>query len=245
MSAAALPPLREIRPKVLFQLIEAMDPDVNPSFSVNIPSSAIGGATLLENAVLVSLAKLTGARAFFEFGTYLGATTLLLATNSPPDAHVTTVDLPPADIDMAQPAADEAELVLRDDTANDNFLRREFAHKGGLCIERASAAIQAKVTRLLQDTRTIDPAAQGLAGRFDFIFIDGGHDFDTIASDTAIALQLARPDAVIAWHDYRSTIHPDVTRFLDGYAAPARVVYVQNTMIAFMLTGRFANLLPD
>ncbi|WP_338763645.1 class I SAM-dependent methyltransferase [Massilia sp. METH4] len=243
MPTASRSTVRDIRPKVLFQLIEAMHPESNPTFSVNIPSSAIGGATLLESAVLVSLARLTGAQSFFEFGTYMGATTLLLATNSPDSAHVTTVDLPPEAIDTA--AADDAALVLQDDTANDNFLRREFAAKGGACIDRAPAAIQAKVTRLLQDTRTIDPVAQGLAGRFDFIFIDGGHDYDTIASDTAVALQLARPDAVIAWHDYRSAIHQDVTRFLDGYDAPAQLVHVQNTMIAFMLTGRFANLLPD
>lgn len=237
-------PVREIRPKVLFQLIEALQPDVNPDFSVNIPSSAIGGATLLESAVLVSLAKLTGARSFFEFGTYLGATTVLFATNSADTARVTTVDLPPETIEMT-PAADDATRVLHDDTANDNYLRREFAAKGGRCIERAPAHVQAKITRLLQDSRTIDPAGQGLAGRFDFIFIDGGHDFDTIASDTAIARQLARADAVIAWHDYRSGIHQDVTRFLDGYKAPAQLVHVQHTMLAFMLTGRFADLLPN
>ena len=241
----ATPGVREIRPKVLFQQIEANHPDSNVMFSVSIPSSAIGGMTLLESSILVSLAKLTGADAFFEFGTYMGATSVLLATNSPAQAHVTTVDLPPQHIDTTAAGADEAALILENDVENDNYLRRMFALKGAFCIDRADAATQAKISRMFHDSRTLDPGTQDLAGRFDFIFIDGGHDYDTVQIDTANALLMARPDAVILWHDYRSKIHGDVTRFVDDFSAGHAVVHVQNTMLAFTLRGKFKNLLKD
>lgn len=237
------PRVRAIRPKVLFQKVEAANPHSNVMFSVSIPSSAIGGMTLLESSILVSLAKLTGARNFFEFGTYMGATSLLLASNAPEDARITTLDLPPDDIDAPAAEGDIATLILHNDTENDNYLRRQFAEKGAFYIDRAAPSLQARISRLHLDSRQLDPQGQQLAGKFDFIFIDGGHDYDTVAIDTANALAMAKPDAVILWHDYRSSIHGDVTRFVDDFSAGTQVIHVENTMLAFMLKGSFNNLL--
>lgn len=241
-TASGAPQVRAIRPKVIFQKIEAAHPDSNVMFSVSIPSSAIGGMTLLESSILVSLAKLTGARSYFEFGTYMGATSVLLASNAPADAHVTTLDLPREEI-AAAPGGDDVSLILHNDTENDNYLRRQFAEKGAFCIDRADASVQAKISRLYLDSRKLAPENQELAGKFDFIFIDGGHDYETVAIDTANALAMAKPDSVILWHDYRSGIHGDVTRFVDDFSATTPVVHVENTMLAFILNGRFQHLL--
>lgn len=237
------PQVRAIRPKVLFQKIEAAHPHDNVMFSVSIPSSAIGGMTLLESSILVSLAKLTGAHSYFEFGTYMGATSVLLASNAPAQAHITTLDLPADEIDATAPDGDTAALILQNDTENDNYLRRQFAQKGAFYIDRADAAVQSRISRMHLNSRKLDPHAQQLAGKFDFIFIDGAHDYETVAIDTANALAMARPDAVILWHDYRSKIHGDVTRFVDDFSATMPVIHVENTMLAFMLAGRFAALL--
>jgi predicted O-methyltransferase YrrM len=237
--------IREIRPKALFEQVETNNPGRNVMFSVSIPSSAIGGMTLLESSILVSLATLTGAASFFEFGTYMGATSVLLASNSESHARVTTVDLPPASVSQDKPQGDEAKLILENDTENDNYLRRVFAEKGAFYIDRADAAVQAKIERIFHDSRTLNPVRENLAGRFDFIFIDGGHDYDTVAIDTANALLMAKPDAVILWHDYRSKIHGDVTRFVDDFSQDHRVVHVQNTMLAFMLKGRYQQWMPE
>lgn len=239
------PQVRAIRPKILFQKIEAANPDTNVMFSVSIPSSAIGGMTLLESSILVSLAKLTGARTFFEFGTYMGATSVLLASNAATDAHITTLDLPAADIDPTLPDGDSSALILQNDTENDNYLRRQFAQKGAFQIDRADAATQSKISRLHLDSRKLAPQEQGLAGKFDFIFIDGGHDYETVAIDTANALTMAKPDSVILWHDYRSKIHGDVTRFVDDFSRTSPVLHVENTMLAFVLNGSFKNLLEE
>ena len=240
MKSQPAPGIHRIRPKVLFQQIETRYPDENVGFKVNIPSSAIGGMTLLESSILVSLCKLYRPQALFEFGTYLGATSLLLAENTPQEARVVTLDIPAND-----PAAQVTGAldVLGSDTDNDTFLRKTFLDKGAVCIERAEPAIRARITRLFQDSRTLDPQAQGLAGRFDFIFIDGGHDLETVAIDTRNALAMARPNAVIAWHDFDSKIHGDVTTFLQGYSAQHAVYHVEHSMIAFQLLGAHAGTL--
>ncbi len=234
--------IHEIRPKVLFKKIEASFPDSNVMFNVSIPTSAIGGMTLLESSILVTLAKLMSPTEFFEFGTYLGATSVLLAINSSEHAKVTTVDLAPDNI-APKTQDDNESLILQDDVENDNYLRRMFAEKGSFYIDRADDMTKRKIHRMYHDSRMLNPLKQGLAGRFDFIFIDGGHDYETVSIDTANALKMAKEDSVIIWHDYRSKIHGDVTRFVDAFSHEHPIIHVQNTMLAFTLRGKFRSLL--
>lgn len=227
-----------IRPKVLFKKIEERFPERNVGFKVNIPSSDIGGMTLLESAVLVSLVTLFDSRRLFEFGTFRGATTLLLAENSAEDARITTLDIPKENA----PGLDgDASKVLSSGDDNDAFLRQRFLAEDAPCIHRAPLDVRAKIAQRYQDSTTLDLIAQDMADTFDFLFIDGGHDLETIRIDTRNARAMAKPDAVIAWHDYGSKIHGDVTTFLDEYSQSQRVYHVENTMVAFQLFGRFAD----
>ncbi|MFN4327680.1 MAG: class I SAM-dependent methyltransferase [Limnobacter sp.] len=231
--------IHAIRPKVLFKAIEERFPGQNIGFTVNIPSPDIGGMTLLESSVLVSLARLTGALRFFEFGTFMGATTLLLAQNSPAEAQVVTVDIG----HVEATAADNAEGVLRDGNVNDAYLRQTFGAQGARCLTRADADTRAKVTQMFQDSTTLDVQQQGLAKRFDFIFIDGGHQYDIVRSDTEKAYDMASENAVIVWHDYASNIHADVTHFLQRHSQNHHLVHVENTMLVFELLGKHRRLI--
>jgi predicted O-methyltransferase YrrM len=234
--------IHEIRPKVLFQKIETLFPDNNIMFNVSIPTSTIGGMTLLESSILVSLTKLLSPSDFFEFGTYLGATSVLLAINSSEHAKVTTMDLPPENIAPKTKGIDDSR-ILHDDLENDNYLRRMFAEKGAFYINRTDDITKRKIHRIQHDSRTLNPLDLGLSENFDFIFIDGGHDYDTVKIDTANAFHMSKEDAVIIWHDYRSKIHGDVTKFVDEFSHENSVIHVQNTMLAFTLKGKFRDLL--
>lgn len=244
MNAPHLPrtsAIQAIRPKVLFKAIETRFPHENVGFKVNIPSSDIGGMTLLESSVLVSLAKLSQAKSLFEFGTFMGATTLLLADNTPPDSCVITLDISPEE--LAALEGKHTGDVLQDGDANDEFLRGQFAEQGARCIARAGADVQRKVRQILQNSVTLDVSALGFDQKFDFIFIDGGHHHDIVKRDTDNAYRMAKPNAVITWHDYASKIHSDVTTFLDEHAKGRRIFHVENTMIAFELLGDFTKLI--
>jgi len=229
-----------IRPKVLFKQVEAQFPHQNVGFKVNVPSPDIGGMTLLESSILVSLVKLLDAKALFEFGTFMGATTLLLAENTPPDAQVVTLDLPPED---AAQGTYNAGGVLSNGHANDAFLTHTFASQGARCIHRADASVQGKVTQVLENSMDLDVRARGYQGQFDFVFIDGGHAYPIVKRDTENAYRMLKPDGVVVWHDYASNIHDEVTTFLDEHVEGRTIYHVANTMIAFELHGRFKDLL--
>ncbi|HEU5046865.1 MAG TPA: class I SAM-dependent methyltransferase [Rickettsiales bacterium] len=233
--------VRTIRPKVVFGEIEARNQNTNVSFKVNIPPTGIGGLTLLESSILVSLYKLCKPREIFEFGTYLGASTLLLAENSESDVKVTTLDIDTAALPENQSSGQD---ILHNADDNDAFLRRSFAQSGAIYLDRAAPETQRKVTRLYQDSRTLDVTKQELADRFGYIFIDGGHDYETVKIDTQNALKMAKEDSVILWHDYRSAIHGDVTRFIDGeHSLRYPLYHVEHTMLVFQLNGAYRNLL--
>lgn len=233
--------LQTIRPKVLFSLIERHFPGRNVDFKVNIPSPDIGGMTLLESSILVSLIKLTNATALFEFGTFMGATTLLLAENTAPHAQVVTIDLPPT-TSTAQSDNQRAD-VLKDGHANDAFLSDTFNAQGARCIKRANASVQGKISQILENSLDLDVQARGFSGQFDFVFIDGGHAHHIVQRDTENAYRMLKTDGVVVWHDYASAIHDEVTLFLNAHGAQRHIVHVANTMIAFELFGRFKNLL--
>jgi hypothetical protein len=68
-----------------------------------------GNTTLLEQLVILGLAKQRGVRAVFEFGTFDGKTAANLAATLGPDAEILTIDLP-AHQEAALPV-EEAEVV--------------------------------------------------------------------------------------------------------------------------------------
>jgi len=43
--------------------------------------------------------------------------------------------------------------------------------------------------------------------RFDFIFIDGAHDIQSVCNDSRLAFEIVGPTGIIIWHDYRRTGH--------------------------------------
>ena len=234
--------IKRIRPKVVFGAVERRFPATNVAFKVNIPSPEIGGLTLLESSVLVSLLKLSGARSLFEFGTFRGATSILLAENSHPEARLVTVDIPHDQVETPATAA-KPDAVLSDGDANDQYLREEFVRLGAACIRRADESVRNKIDCVLTDSRLIDPAGCGWSEAFDYIFIDGGHDIETVRSDTANADQMIRPDGVIIWHDFESGIHDGVTRFLRGEGQQRDLYHVEHTMLVFEPRGVFRDIL--
>ena len=96
------------------------------------------------------------------------------------------------------------------------------------------------------DSRQLNPKSlvAETDDRFDLIFIDGGHDAETIASDSALAFATASGRASIVWHDFGSIIHTDVTDFINKSAQDRRILSVQGTLIAMTHCGPDPILMP-
>jgi predicted O-methyltransferase YrrM len=214
-----------LRPRHIFSLLEQRFPDENVMFQSVMPPTGIGSMTLLEGAILASLIRLLEAKNIFEFGTFQGHGSVLLAVNSAPEARIVTLDFDPA----ARPAA--ADHAPAASTANDSFLRDVHAAGGAPCIARAAPALQRKITQIACDSHTLDLDAHDLRKRFDLIFIDGGHDAATVRNDTRKAFDMACDGAAIVWHDYGSAVHSDVTDYVDELSATLPLVHVEATML--------------
>lgn len=225
----------------VFDLIRTSQPVNDLRFSVHLPSGVPGGLSMLENAILVCLLKYSKPQNIFEFGTFLGATTALLAINSQHNAKITTLDMIPEEINVEEKEA--LDLTYKSD--NDNYLRGVYQERGTPYISTAAVDVQDKIQQIFCDSTQLDVTERGYAQQFDFIFIDGGHDLDIIASDTIKALAMAKPDALIIWHDYTSMIHTDVTTYLDSVTDIAPIYHVKHTMLALYPLGKFAALLAD
>jgi predicted O-methyltransferase YrrM len=165
-----------------------------------------GGTTDSEAWILAVLAK--KAKLLFEFGTCTGKTTFLWAENSPPDAKVVTLTLPPTDVAQYNRAKGDSAQDERAALRESRFV--EFMYTG--------TDVAHKVVQLYGDSKTI--ALAEWRGACDVVFVDGSHAYSYVQSDSTSAMELARPGGIILWHDYAGPRHsPGVYRALNELAA--------------------------
>jgi len=173
----------------------------------------------LETLVLTAICKFTRAKRIIEIGTFDGNTALNLAVNSPPDAHVVTVDLPPEW---------DGHLALEVSSAHRNVTDRtvvgqQFRH----------TQWESKIRQVYADSATLEWGTLG--GPFDLAFIDGCHAYNYIKRDTENALQHVRAEGWIVWHDYG--LLDDATTYLDELSQRLRIAAIDGTRFAVAQPG--------
>ena len=149
-------------------LVRSYSPFESLRFSMHVPSGMPGGLSLLESTVIHCLTQFTKAKAIFEFGTYLGATTALMAENTPADCQITTLELEPSTVEIEN--ADILDLSVQNE--NDNFLRHTSAKKGAIYLNHIKPENASKVSQIFCDSTQLDLTKYNLENSFDFIFID-------------------------------------------------------------------------
>jgi predicted O-methyltransferase YrrM len=187
--------------ETLTQISLALFPKTHASLSV------------LEWTCLVLLLKKARAKSVFEFGTYKGVSIAQLALNLDQAAEIRTLDLPDksTDIQFAIPDPDELQIA-------------QEGGKGSLI----PTELRPRIQFLKQDSAKFDEGS--LAGKVDFVFVDGAHSYDYVKSDSAKGWRMLRSGGIIAWHDCRKD-DPDVVRcLLESNYKPARIV---GTSLAF------------
>lgn len=89
------------------------------------------------------------------------------------------------------------------EAGNDETDRRESNGKGRSTIAQARQALEGAHYELIAgDTRETLPAFCARGIKADFVFIDGGHSVETIASDFKNVLQFLNPGAMVVFDDY-------------------------------------------
>ena len=149
-----------------------------------------GNITLFELGVICSAVKsLEQCKFIVEIGTFDGRTTLNMAMNSPPDASIITLDLPPGEKTKFDLAPYEQQYVDKSGSG-DRFVN---------CSDELKPFAQ-KITQVYGDSASYDWSQY--YGKADLVFVDGSHAYYYVVSDSEIALKLIRPGGTILWHDY-------------------------------------------
>ncbi len=182
-----------------------------------------GGSTPIDLALLKGLAAQKKDCDYFEIGTWRGESAANAAAVS---KNCVTLNLP--DSEMMAMGADKRYVELH-----------RFFSKGLV-----------NVTHLQADSQTFDYAS--MKQKFDLIFIDGDHHYESVKNDTANAFKLLKDEnAVIVWHDYGNNpndIRWDVFRgILDGTPAAERnyLYRVSNTLCAVYTRKKVAAYYPE
>lgn len=171
-----------------------------------------GNTSLLEQYLLVTLAKRFNVQTLFEIGTFDGQTTLSLAKNCPA-LQIYTLDLPREESDNTALSISAGE--------------RRYIEKPTVGSRFQGTPEAARITQLLGDSATFDYTPY--KGKMDMVFIDGCHDAVYVKSDTERALALKSPRGIILWHDYLT--YDSVTRVLEEYGKTLPLFHIQGTSL--------------
>jgi predicted O-methyltransferase YrrM len=211
--------IRRVHIDEAYPEIKAVDVTLVRTFDRVVGSSV----DVYELAILCAFARQRNARNVLEIGTFHGNTAINLAANTPPDARITTVDLP---IDW------NGQMALANPKATYNPCDRDVV---GWQIK--GSPHESKINRVYADSATLDWGSLG--GPFDLVFIDGCHAYDYVRRDTENALRHTTPDGIILWHDYGNKA--DVAKVVDDYARSLDVHVIQGTRLAIAALGRRRN----
>ena len=205
-------------------LSEQEKQNLSPVIRSLMPPVEIGSITLVDQIVLLSLAKLISAERVVEIGTYLGYTTALFAMNT--KAKIFSIDLPKTAPDVE---TFKEELVLSDGNYNDEFLRSKQNKEGETYLNFLSDDELENISLIKADSTSINFSKE--FGFADLVFIDGGHERSIVERDTLNARSIVK-NGVIVWHDFGSTIHNDVSSFL-LQAKDRKIFHVLGSLCAF------------
>jgi hypothetical protein len=156
----------------------------------------------------------------FEIGTLRGYTTYHLGLNSPADARIYTLDLPP----------DQTNAKLKTTLVDDWHIEASQRDRKYFFDGTPEAG---KIHPLFGDSASFDFSP--FHGKVDLFFIDGAHSYEYVRSDTLNALACCHKGSVIAWHDFGRTGVNGVSRWLVEFSKKHRICAIPGGSLAFMV----------
>jgi len=91
---------------------------------------------------------------------------------------------------------------------------------------------QSRINIIHEDSTQFDP--KSFKSSMDFIFIDGGHDYEIVKNDSEKALQMLAPNGVIVWDDY-NTDFSGVYKYLNELqGAGLALSHIKNTSLVYL-----------
>lgn len=198
--------------------------DLLPDFNETVAPycSVDGGSTPLDLALLKALTKSIPNCNYMEIGTWMGESVANVASVA---NTCTTVNLPDAE------------------------MQKMGLNKDYIGLHRFFSKNLPNVLHVQANSQTFDFSS--LNQKFDLIFIDGDHHYQSVKNDTANAFKLLKDEnSIIVWHDYGlnpSHVRWDVLRgILDGTPTEKQpfLYRVSNTLCAIYTQKQLRSFYP-
>ena len=220
--------IKIIKPKKILELSGIYEP-----IKLINPPLGIGSPNVFETVMLINLIALLKKEnlSLFEFGTFQGYFTSSILLNFP-RCEVTSIDLPAK---VCMDDENESKEIYVDGERNDSYLKKVQNKKDYPYFKFLDEEMSQNLNLIQLDSLIYQPQNYRHINKFDFVFIDGGHDTKTIKNDTKKSFEMISPNSIISWHDYNSTIHKEVTEYLDELSLKTQLYSLIGTSLVFYL----------
>jgi predicted O-methyltransferase YrrM len=189
------------------------------SFSISPSNNIVGMTSDYEAWIISSLSKIS--KKIFEFGTCSGKTTYLMGLNSSDDTRIVSITLNPQDINNIKKIDKDNKVSFRNivnESVYDKFL---FSKKD----------VEKKIEIIFQNSLNFDH--NRYKKKMDLIFIDGGHTYSVVKSDSEKSFEMLNANGIILWHDYvpgkRSS--KDVVKYINEISKQKKIYKIKHTSL--------------
>jgi hypothetical protein len=191
--------------------------------SFSIPSSykVVGMTSDYESWILSCLSKISDN--IFEFGTCSGKNTMLMALNSKENSKIVSLTLNQNQLTKLSLDKKDNNTSIKNIINESNYEKFLFSGK----------KIEKKIEIILIDSREFD--TEKYLGKFDLIFIDGGHTYSVVKSDSEKAFEMLSSKGIIIWHDYvvGKESCKDVCKYIGELEKEKKILHIKNTSMCY------------
>ena len=158
------------------------------SFSITPSNNVVGMTSDYEGWIISSLSKIS--KKIFEFGTCSGKTTYLMGLNSSSDASIISITLNPNELNNINKEDKDNKVSFRNIIHESMYEKFLFSGK----------EVEKKIKIIFQNSLNLEHYEY--KNQMDLIFIDGGHTYSVVKSDSEKSFEMLNTNGIILWHDY-------------------------------------------
>ena len=193
------------------------------SFSITPFNNIIGMTSDYEAWIISSFSKIS--KKIFEFGTCSGKTTYLMGLNSSSDASIISITLNPNELDNIKKKDKDNKISFRNIIHESVYEKFLFSGK----------EVEKKIKIIFKNSLNFEH--HEYKNQMDLIFIDGGHTYSVVKSDSEKSFEMLSTNGIILWHDYvpgkRSA--KDVVKYINEISKQKKIYKIKNTSLCFFI----------
>ena len=207
--------------KISKNLLGPGDNLIIQSFSVPSSYNVVGMTSDYESWILSCLSKISDN--IFEFETCSGKNTMLMALNSKENSKIISLTLNQNQSKKLSLDKNDNNISHRNIVNESNYEKFLFSGK----------EIEKKIEVIFIDSREFD--TKRYLNKFDLIFIDGGHTYSVVKSDTKKAFEMISDRGIIIWHDYvvGKESCKDICKLINKIEKEKKIFHIKNTSMCY------------